>query len=469
MRFRWRLALYGAAVVALMMLLFGGILAGLANQSAPEDQRKLLAAQAEDLAEALTGADPSVVDYPPIALVDLAESTEAATLVVDPEGSVIGGTALVQGAPPQIGAALIAEALETGHVSARTRLGPVEVQLEGARTTLADGDQAVVLVMQPSAALDEQIAGFRAVVWVAAIISFAVALVASWLVSGRALRPLRRMAATADEIRETRDLSRRLPTVKARRDELARITNSFNDMVGQLEASQAELAAALDAQRRFVADASHELRSPLTTIRNNAEFLMARDDIDEADRRDAVEDISAEAKRMSDLVDDLLALARGESLDRRVPVSVADLIEAEADRLRRAGHRVDVHVEHGTVMGDPAGLERLLRILTTNALHHGREPLTLRCGRRRGSVYFGVADHGEGFPPDELVVVFDRFYRADPARARTGTGLGLAIAQQIAITHGGQIIAANRPGGGAVVEVELPPYEPSGAAGPVTE
>ncbi len=468
MRFRWRLALYGAAVVALMMLLFGGVLAGLANQAAPEDQRKLLAAQADGLAQALEGADPSAVDYPAIALVDLADGTEVATLIVDPRGSAIGGTALIEGAPPSVDPALIQEALTTGTLSAVTRLGPVEVRLEGIRVGLAGGEPAVVLVMQPTTAVDEQTAGFRAVVWVAAIIAFAVALAASWLVSGRALRPLRRMAAIADEIRETGDLSRRLPEVKARRDELARITNSFNDMVGQLEASQAELAAALDAQRRFVADASHELRSPLTTIRNNAEFLAARDDIDPADRRDAVGDISAEAKRMSDLVDDLLALARGESLDRRTAVDVASLIEAEAERLRRAGHRIDVRIEHGTVRGDPTGLERLLRILTTNALHHGQEPLTLRCGKRRGNVFFGVADRGEGFSPEELVVVFDRFYRADRARSRTGTGLGLAIAQQIAVTHGGRIIAANRPGGGAVVEVELPGHEPGPAVDAVS-
>ncbi len=165
---------------------------------------------------------------------------------------------------------------------------------------------------------------------------------------------------------------------------------------------------------------------------------------------------------MAGLVDDLLALARGESLDRQVRVSVDELIEAEADRLRRAGHAVDVHIERGTVLGDATALERLLRILTTNALHHGQPPLTLRCGHRRGNVFFGVTDQGEGFPSDDLVVVFDRFYRADPARRRTGTGLGLAIAHQIAEAHGGRMIAANRPGGGAVVEVELPPAESDG-------
>lgn len=459
MRYRWRLALYGAGLVAIMMLLFGGLLSGLVTAAAPDEQAKTLGNQAQALADALDGAEPAAVAYPALARVDVATGQEAAISVVDESGTLIGGTALVGASPPAFDRAFIERVVADGTAGDVVQIGPVEIRAEGAAFILADGSPAAVFAVQQTSAVEEQLAGLRAVVWIAAAIAFVVALAASWLVSGRALRPLRRMAAIADEIRETGDLSRRLPRVRSKKDELARITTSFNDMVSQLEVSQDELAAALAAQRRFVADASHELRSPLTTIRNNAEFLLERTDIDPADERDAIADISAEAKRMAGLVDDLLALARGESLDRRTRVSIEELIEAEADRLRRAGHAVDVHIERGAVMGDAAALERLLRILTTNALHHGRAPLTLRCGHRRGNIFLGVADQGEGFPSEDLVSIFDRFYRADPARRRTGTGLGLAIANKIAEAHGGRMIAANRPGGGAVVEVELPVAE----------
>jgi len=130
-------------------------------------------------------------------------------------------------------------------------------------------------------------------------------------VSGRAVRPLADLAETTDEIAATGDLSRRLPSVKAN-DEVGRLTTSFNAMLASLEETRARLASSLDTQRQFVADASHELRSPLSTIRGNAGFLMDRPDATEEDRNEAIGDISAEADRMSLLVDDLLMLARGD-------------------------------------------------------------------------------------------------------------------------------------------------------------
>ncbi|MDH3499349.1 MAG: HAMP domain-containing histidine kinase [Acidimicrobiia bacterium] len=456
MRFRWRLALYGAGVTALVMLLFGGLLAGIAENAGPDDQARNLQTAAEVFATNLDGTSlERLRGYPDIGTVDVATSLDSSVILYSEAAGPIGGTAFEAGAPVDLQPDEPFDYSTGVDTELETSTG-TRVRTVGAPFVSADGTRMLAIVLQPVAAIDEQLQGLRAVIWIAALIAFLVALVASWLVSGRALRPLRRLAATADEIRDTGDLSRRLPDVRST-DELGRITNSFNEMVSNLESSQSDLASALDAQRRFVADASHELRSPLTTIRNNAEFLSERTDVDPADRAEAIADISAEATRMTNLVDDLLALASGELLERRERVAVEDLLDNEAERLRRTGETVDVHVERGSVLGDRTALERLLRILSTNALHHGRGPLTLRCGHRRGQVFFGVADRGEGFPTDDLVQVFDRFFRADQARTRTGTGLGLAIAHQIALAHGGQIVAANRPGGGAVVEVELPP------------
>ena len=456
MRFRWRLALFGAGVAALVMLAFGLALVGIAERAGPEDQAKRLAEAAGVFASELDGAEIEALEgFPGLGSVDVASSFDTAVLFATESGGVIGGTALDGDVPLTLRDCCedIFD-LDTSAV-AGTRDG-IELRIASSPYRAADGTAMAAIVVQQTAAVAQQLDGIRAVVWLAAIIAFVIALIASWLVSGRALRPLRSLASTADEIRATGDLSRRLPSAESK-DELGRITNSFNDMMSQLESSQRDLATALDAQRRFVADASHELRSPLTTIRNNAEFLTERSDIAPKDRTEALADISAEASRMSVLVEDLLALARGESLEQRGPVALEDLVEAEADRLRKAGEAVDVHIERATVEGDHTALERLLRILTNNALHHGSGPLTLRCGNRRDTSFFGVADRGPGFPTDDLVSVFDRFYRADPARTRTGTGLGLSIANQIALAHGGRMVAANRPGGGAVVEAELPP------------
>ena len=129
---------------------------------------------------------------------------------------------------------------------------------------------------------------------------------------GRALRPLRELSATADEIGRSADLTRRLPAV-ARRDDVGRLTVSFNAMMGRLEEAYHRLAAALAAQQRFTADASHELRTPLTTIRSNVGFLRAHPDAASADRGAALDDLEADSERMSRLVDDLLTLARADA------------------------------------------------------------------------------------------------------------------------------------------------------------
>jgi signal transduction histidine kinase len=455
MRFRWRLAIFGAGITALVVLVFGGLIIAAARNAAPQNQFDQLQATADALAAELNGAPRAALTADPgFGRVDVGEHLDPAFLIIENGGQVIGGTAYTDDGLLDLP---VGQRQPTGEFNLVTYgSSGLELRGRGASFSSAAGATMTVLVVQRTDATDRDLEGLQAVTWLAAIITFLVALIASWIISGRALRPLRTLADTADEIRTTGDLSRRLPDVKSK-DELGRITNSFNSMVADLETSQAETTAALTAQRRFVADASHELRSPLTTIRNNAEFLAARDDITAEDRSEAVADISAEANRMAGLVDDLLALARGESLERRERIDVGVLIESEAERLRRDGTAVDVHIERAAVIGDPAALERLLRILTTNARHHGAPPLTLRCGVRRGNVFLGVADRGEGFPTDDVVQVFDRFYRADRARDRTGSGLGLAIANQIATTHGGRMVAANQPGGGAVVEVEIPP------------
>lgn len=212
------------------------------------------------------------------------------------------------------------------------------------------------------------------------------------------------------------------------------------------------------SQRRFAADASHELRSPLTTIRTNAGFL-GRDDVAPSDRREAIGDIAAEADRMTRLIDDLLLLARGDS-DAPIasgPVALGPLVVDLRRSSRHLDGRLEVLVEGSPVVeGDEDSLTRLIRILVENADRHGDGSIELSVVRATDVAEIVVADDGPGIPDGDLERIFDRFYRADPARSGPGFGLGLSIAKTIAEAHGGSIIVENRQGGGAAFTVTLP-------------
>ena len=190
--------------------------------------------------------------------------------------------------------------------------GP-ELRVQLRRWTRADtGQDGLVVAGQTTAFADEQLAGSRLFLAVSGVIALIAAAFAAYVASGRALRPLRDLAATADEIGRTGDLSRRLPPVRSK-DVVGRLTASFNSMLGRLGLAQNQLAGTVEAQRRFLADASHELRSPLTSIRSNAGFLDQHPEAGPGDRSEAVADIAAESERMSRLVDGLLRLARADA------------------------------------------------------------------------------------------------------------------------------------------------------------
>ena len=348
---------------------------------------------------------------------------------------------------------MVVEAIDTGASSATS--GGIRYQ---ARRWIDDGGGiAVVAAGQSTRVVEEQITGFQGFLFVFAIITLLGAAVVAWVVSGRALRPLKTLAATTDEIGRTGDLSRRLPPQK-RNDEVGALTLSFNAMLERLEGTRHQLEASLVSQRRFAADASHELRSPLTTIRTNAGFL-GRDDVAPSDRREAIGDIAAEADRMTRLIDDLLLLARGDSDAPSAfgPVALGPLVVDLRRSSRHLDGRLEVLVEGSPVVdGDEDSLTRLIRILVENADRHGDGSIELSVVRATDVAEIVVADDGPGIPDGDLERIFDRFYRADPARSGPGFGLGLSIAKTIAEAHGGSIIVENRQGGGAAFTVTLP-------------
>lgn len=460
MRIRVRLALYGAAVAAVGMIAFGVLLGLLAGATVPEDQRKSLREVALQSAASIEGLDASAIgEADPLSVVDLATSSEVFVIVVDLEGRPLYATGTVGGSPPRVPAAVIVESTDTGGSDAvLTPSDDVELRVH-ATPWLGEtgGVQGAVVAGQSTAFEDQQLAGLRAVLWVSGIITLIAASIVAWLVSGRALKPLRELVQTTDEIGRTGDLSSRLPPHSAR-DEVGRLTSSFNAMLSELETSQRRLAQSLDAQRRFVADASHELRSPLTTIRNNAGFLADRPDASPADREEAIADITAEAERMTRLVDDMLtlALADAEAPIARTPIDLSVLLHEAARRAARSDLPVTVTASQPqVVMGDRAALEQLVWILIDNAAKHGYGAIDVELSATNGQAVIEVTDDGPGIPSDHLEAVFDRFHRVDPSRSPAGAGLGLAIAREIVGAHGGRIAATNSATG-ATFTVDLP-------------
>ena len=311
--------------------------------------------------------------------------------------------------------------------------------------------------LAPLGRLDDSMVRLRSLLLGLGLFGVLIALVGSWILAGRALEPVSEMVQTAQVISHGRDLTQRV-TLPRQRDELGHLAETLNEMLQSLE-------EASRAQQRFVADASHELRAPLTAIQGNLELLERQPDMPTAERQEALGEARREAARLARLVADLLALARadaGVGLRRR-PVDLDGVVlEAinGARQLVRGQHLVVEAFEPAQVMGDEDRLKQLILILLDNALKYtpaGRQ-VVLELRRNSHSAEVSVRDTGVGIPAEALPHVFERFYRADPARARDpgGTGLGLPIAQWIVEQHAGQIQLASEPGQGTTVTVSLP-------------
>lgn len=272
----------------------------------------------------------------------------------------------------------------------------------------------------------------------------------TWLVVGRALAPVSRIRGEVQQITADR-LDRRVP-VPATGDEIAALAATMNGMLDRLD-------AAARAQRRFVSDASHELRSPLATIRQHAELAIAYPDA--TTEAELAEVVHAEGLRLQGLVDSLLLLARlDEGAEHRfVSVDLDDILLAEVSRLRAFGIEVDAaRIRPGRVQGDPRLLAQLVRNLADNAARHARGRIALAIEPTAVTVTVIVDDDGAGIAPSERERVFDRFVRLDDARARDagGSGLGLAIVREIARAEGGDVTVSDSPWGGARFRVTLP-------------
>ena len=274
--------------------------------------------------------------------------------------------------------------------------------------------------------------------------------------TGRALQPVRAATEAAEKI-EASDLSQRLPI--SGKDEFARLATTFNGMLERLE-------AAFDRQRRFVADASHEIKTPLTVIKANTSLALADPKIP-ADVRETLWEIDQATDRTTRIVQDMLLLARSDAEQltiKKESVPIASLLRevaAEAPRLREDAAKVIVAAPDDLILSvDPHHLRRLLTNLLDNALRHtpASGTVTLSASGVNGVPTLSVVDTGEGIPTEHLPHLGERFYRVDASRVRSAgsTGLGLAIGRAIAEAHGGTLTVESSFGIGTTVEVSLP-------------
>ncbi|MEU6255097.1 HAMP domain-containing sensor histidine kinase [Streptomyces sp. NPDC047043] len=265
----------------------------------------------------------------------------------------------------------------------------------------------------------------------------------TWLVTRRALRPVEGIRGEMAAITASEDLARRVP-VPDTHDEVARLARTTNETLAALETS-------VERQRRFVADASHELRSPIASLRTQLEVGVAHRGL--LDLEGAVED----TVRLQRLAADLLLLARLDAGERPADARFDLGALAREEAAQRKGVTPDT-VDTVEVAGSRGQLERLLANLLDNAQRHARSAVTVSVRRNRDHAVLEVADDGDGVPEEDRERVFERFVRLDAARSRDdgGAGLGLAIARDVAVRHGGTLTVRNAPAGGALFELRLP-------------
>jgi heavy metal sensor kinase len=326
------------------------------------------------------------------------------------------------------------------------------------------GRPGLIHVVESLGEITDLLASLRLALLLMAPLAVVLSAASGYWLAGRALAPVDQVTSLARDI-EASQLSRRLPVPRAR-DEIGRLVETFNQMIARLEAS-------FDAMKRFTADASHELRGPLATMRGAIDVALSRPREPEEYRR-VLSSVGEDVDRLRSIAEDLLILARADSgrirVERhpvRLDVVASELAESFDAAANLQGRLVAVRCDAPVVMlGDERWLRQLVFNLLDNAVkfsshssEDGSAQVAIEVRRDDGVAWLEVTNAGAGIPPEALGHVFERFYRVDAARPYSGGegfGLGLAIASWIVEAHGGSIAARNRPEGGVAVSVAFP-------------
>jgi signal transduction histidine kinase len=444
---RWSIAARSAVIAGVVVLvalaIAGAGLTALFYRELIAGVDAAASGRVRDVAAALQEDPPAQLDDPLFATDQRIDAVQ----VIDASGAVVRKSDSAPGTP-LVAVTKIGNTLLVG-------LGPDSVNDNDMRISARAVDSPhgrfTILVAGADEAVESTVKTATILLLFAAPIVMGVAAVASYRLVRRSLHSVDAIRAQVAAI-STSDLGERVP-VPSSHDEITALAVTMNDMLARLEAGHA-------AQRRFVGDASHELRSPLTAIISALDVAIAHPEL--LDIELARETLVPEAQRMRTLVEDLLLLARADERGlvlHRDQVRIDELAMSELARLRRTcAHPTHIQATEVEVFGDGPALSRVVRNLLENAARHAFSLVEVAVTSDHDSAVLTVSDDGPGIPPADRLRVFDRFVRLDTARSRAdgGTGLGLSIAAEIVAAHGGTITISDRQGGGTVVTVQLP-------------
>jgi two-component system sensor histidine kinase MprB len=318
-----------------------------------------------------------------------------------------------------------------------------------------EGQSVAVQLARPLSAVDNVLRKLRVILIALVLGGIALAAALGRLAARRVLAPLAEVADTAQHISHTEDLTSRIRVHSD--DEVGQLATRFNAMLERLEASRHQLDESARAQRQLVADASHELRTPVTSLRTNIELLLEHPHLTEEERRRMLADVVEQTEELSSLVGDLIELGRGDlPADSAEDVRLDQVVTESVHRAERNFPHISFQSKLGPVLisGSAARLARAVNNLLDNAARHSPAGGTVEIEVNAQGVR--VRDHGPGVAEADLPRVFDRFYRGAGSRGEQGSGLGLAIVRQVAVQHGGSATVANAPDGGAVFTLRLP-------------
>jgi two-component system sensor histidine kinase MprB len=306
-------------------------------------------------------------------------------------------------------------------------------------------DSGAVQVARPLDEVDHELDRLIAILAIVSAAGVALAAALGAVVARTALRPIDRFTRRTEVLAHALDVSERMQEQGS--DELTRLARSFNATLDALQ-------RAVEAQRHLVADASHELRTPIASLRTNIQTLEQAERLPADERAALHADIVSELDELTALVADVVELARGSASQRPLDdVRLDEIVRVLAERPRVRDAEFRLALEPTIVRGEPERVSRAVSNLLDNALEWSPPRGPIEVELHDGTL--SVRDHGPGFEMADLPYVFERFYRARSARGMPGSGLGLAIVKQAAEAHGGSVAAANAPGGGAVLRVRF--------------
>lgn len=305
----------------------------------------------------------------------------------------------------------------------------------------------VVRVGRDLAETDNVLADLRTRTVMLSTLVAALAAVVGWLIALRVTSRLRRLSIAVEDVTATGRLNLDAPVTG--RDEAGRLGRSFGEMLTALARSK-------EQQQRLVEDAGHELRTPLTSLRTNLDVLRRHTTMDDSMRAQVLADIDRDTTELSTLVEEVVAVAADRhTTELPEPVLLSESVERVAAKARRRVLRdIVVTADDSIVLVRPALLERAISNLIDNAAKFDPSNSPIEVVVNRGTIV--VSDRGPGIPEADLAFVFDRFHRSVTARTMPGSGLGLSIVAEVATSHGGTVVARNRPGGGAEVGFSIP-------------